>query len=104
MKRLSISYRNASSFRTKGATSSLFGMKLKRDRKQHTIALLQLAYIQNLLESYGIQDCNGIDTLMLERSHLSKKMSLPMPEEKEEMKCMPYREAVGKLLYLVIST
>jgi hypothetical protein len=41
---------------------------------------------------------------MDEKARLSKKMSAITEEEKEEMKCIPYREAVGKLLYLSIAT
>lgn len=49
-----------------------------------------------------MQDCNKVNTLMLERLCLSKEMSPLTPEE--EIKDIPYREAVGKLLYLAVAT
>jgi hypothetical protein len=53
---------------------------------------------------YNMQGCNSVDTPMVEKPRLSSKMSLSTPEEKELMKNVPYREAVGKLLYLSIVT
>jgi hypothetical protein len=90
--------------RDQGATSFILGVQLERDRKRPTIHLSQPTYIQSILEDFRMHDCNGARTPMDEKARLSKKMSAITDAEKEEMKNIPYREAVGKLLYLSIAT
>jgi hypothetical protein len=51
-----------------------------------------------------MQDCNAARTPMAEKAHLSSTMSPVSNEEKADMKEVPYREALGKLLYLSIAT
>lgn len=58
-------------------------MKLERDRKNRSISLSQPAYIDSILETYRMRDCNTTTTPMSEKAH---------------------REALGKLLYLSIAT
>jgi transposase InsO family protein len=90
--------------RDQGQTSLILGVQLERDRKSRTISLSQPAYIQSILETFRMQDCNGTKTPMDEKLRLSNKMSPTSAAEKAEMKNIPYREAVGKLLYLSIAT
>jgi hypothetical protein len=90
--------------REQGATSFLLGVQLERDREKRTILLSQPTYIDSLLKTYRMANCNGAKTPMAEKPRLSNKMSPTMPEEIEAMKNVPYREAVGKLLYLSIAT
>ncbi|CCA74092.1 hypothetical protein PIIN_08046 [Serendipita indica DSM 11827] len=87
-----------------GPTSFLLGVKLERDRQSHTISLSQPAYIEQILETYKMQDCNGADTPMAEKPLLSTKDSPQTEQEKLEMQNLPYREALGKLIYLATAT
>ncbi|CCA76763.1 hypothetical protein PIIN_10750 [Serendipita indica DSM 11827] len=87
-----------------GPTSFLLGVKLERDRQSHTISLSQPAYIEQILETYKMQDCNGADTPMAEKPLLSTKDSPQTEQEKLEMRNVPYREALGKLIYLATAT
>jgi Reverse transcriptase (RNA-dependent DNA polymerase)/GAG-pre-integrase domain/gag-polypeptide of LTR copia-type len=90
--------------RDQGPTSLILGVQLERDRETRTVRLSQPNYIQSILESFRMQDCNGTRTPMDDKARLSSKMSPTSDAEKAEMKNIPYREAVGKLLYLSIST
>lgn len=90
--------------RDQGPTSLILGVQLERDRETRTIRLSQPNYIQSILETFRMQDCNGARTPMDDKVRLSSKMSPTSDTEKAEMKNIPYREAVGKLLYLSIST
>lgn len=90
--------------RDQGPTSLILGVQLTRDRKSRTIHLSQPNYIQSILETFRMQDCNGARTPMDEKARLSSTMSPTTEDEKAEMKNVPYREAVGKLLYLSIAT
>jgi hypothetical protein len=87
-----------------GPTSFILGVKLERDRARRTISLSQPAYIRSILESYRMQECNPASTPMSEKTRLSSSMSPVSAEEIAEMKRIPYREALGKLLYLSIAT
>jgi transposase InsO family protein len=90
--------------RDQGATSLILGVQLERDRERRTIHLSQPNYIQSILETFRMQECNGARTPMDDKLRLSSKMSPTSVSEKAEMKNVPYREAVGKLLYLSIAT
>lgn len=49
-------------------------------------------------------DCNPALMSMEENLKLSRTMCADTPEEKAEMANVPYRELVGKLLYLAVAT
>ncbi|CAG7846893.1 Retrovirus-related Pol polyprotein from transposon TNT 1-94 Includes: RecName: Full=Protease; Includes: RecName: Full=Reverse transcriptase; Includes: RecName: Full=Endonuclease [Serendipita indica DSM 11827] len=66
-----------------GPTSFLIGVKLERDRQPHTISLSQPVYIEQILETYEMQDCNGTDTPMAEKPLLSTKDSSQTEQENE---------------------
>jgi hypothetical protein len=87
-----------------GLTTSILGIKVERDRKSRTVFLSQPGYIHSILQRYKMNDSNPQPTPMIDGVRLSAKMSPSTPEEKEQMKKTPYREAVGKLLYLSIAT
>ncbi|CCA75880.1 hypothetical protein PIIN_09876 [Serendipita indica DSM 11827] len=87
-----------------GPTSFLLGVKLECDRQSRTIYLSQPAYIEHILETYEMQDCNGTDTPMAEKPLLSTKDSPQTEQKKLEMQNVPYREAFGKLIYLATAT
>jgi hypothetical protein len=87
-----------------GPTSFILGVKLERDRAQRKISLSQPAYIKLILETYRMSECNPSATPMSEKARLSISMSPISTEDKEEMKKIPYREALGKLHYLSIAT
>jgi hypothetical protein len=90
--------------RDQGPTTFILGVQLERNRKTRTIHLSQPTYIQSILDDFRMSDCNGARTPMDEKARLSKEMSPSTDAEKREMKDIPYREAVGKLLYLSIAT
>jgi hypothetical protein len=68
---------------------------------EHTISLSQRGYI---LEDFNMADCNPFAAPMEENLKLSKAMYPTAPEKKETMAGVPYRELIGKLLYLAVAT
>jgi transposase InsO family protein len=87
-----------------GPATSILGMKIVRDRTARSISLSQPGYIRSILEDFHMSDCNPALTPMEERARLSVSMSPRTPEEKLGMRTVPYRELVGKLLYLAVAT
>ena len=79
-------------------------MKIVRDRAARTVNLSQPGYIRSILDGFNMSDCNPCLTPMDESTRLSVSMSPQTPEERLGMKAVPYRELVGKLLYLAVAT
>ncbi|CAG8689828.1 17371_t:CDS:2, partial [Acaulospora colombiana] len=90
--------------RDQGPAQSILGIKIERDRPNRTITLSQPAYIQDLLDTYiGHEVFNAVSTPMAD-GKLSEKDCPTTAEEIQRMKAYPYRQVVGKLLYLAIAT
>ena len=87
-----------------GPTTSILGIKIEHDHTARTISLSQPGYVESILEQFGMSDCNPSLTPMDENQKLSAQMSPDTAEGKLEMKAIPYRELIGKLLYLAIAT
>ena len=87
-----------------GPTTSILGMKLVCDRQARTISLSQPGSIESILQDFHMADCNPSLTPMGESLRLSSSMSPGTVEEGLAMKGIPYRELVGKLLYLAVAT
>jgi len=92
------------SIHDQGPVRLILGIKVVRDWAACTISLYQPGYIQSILDDFGMSDCNPVSTPMEQNLKLSKTMCLDSPEERAEMAKVPYRELVGKLLYLAVAT
>ncbi|KMQ86075.1 gag-pol polyprotein [Lasius niger] len=64
------------------------------------ICLDQKSYIQKIIKKYGMEDCKPTSTPYDPSNKLSRDMMPKNEEEEKEMKNVPYREAVGGLLYI----
>jgi len=82
-----------------GPAKSLLGMQILYQPKIGTLALKQSGFILEILDCYGMSECNPACTPMEHRLQLPKLDSTP-----PECTRLPYREAIGKLLYLAIGT
>ena len=64
----------------------------------------QSKYIGNVLERFSMKDCKPVSTPINSGTKLTKEMSPKTEEEISEMNVVPYRSAVGSLIYLVTGT
>ncbi len=87
-----------------GPVMSMLGIKVKRDRGTHTISLSQPGYIKSILDDFNMTDSNPAPTPMEENARLSMRMCLDTDEQKAQMAKVPYRELIGKLIYLAVAT
>ncbi len=85
-------------------TTSILSIKIDRDCSNRTISLSQPGYVKSILSDFSMSDCNPSATPMDEGQKLSVRMSPATPEEAADMKKVPYRELIGKLLYLAVAT
>ena len=87
-----------------GPTSFLLGIEIIRDRPKCRLYLSQRQYIVNKLAEFGMTDCKPVGTPMTPGLQLSKEESPKTEEEVEEMRNIPYMNAVGSLLYLATTS
>ena len=64
----------------------------------------QKAYIEKVLERYGMQDCKPEDTLVAKGDKFSLSQCPKDDLEVIEMQKLPYASAVGSLLYAQVCT
>lgn len=79
------------------------GMTIHRDRMKGEISISQQDFVYSMLKKFKMEGCNPVGTPAEPGLQLSSEMSPTTEKEKEEMKKIPYKEAVGAL-YLSTAT
>src|SRR5690242_6280574 len=92
------SLRKTYSLRDLGAAKYLLGIQIKRNPGHHAITLHQETYASEMLVKYRMEDCKPISTPMEPHDKLTSEDSPTTPARKDTV---PYRQAIGSLLYLV---
>lgn len=85
--------------RNLGPVSKILGINIHRNRQTKEIFLDQTEYIENILHRFNLENCNPVKTLLDVNQTLIKDMSPKTAAEKKEMEGVPYREALGSLMY-----
>lgn len=103
---VSIKERLGQEFKIKdlGPTSYLLGIKIDYDRPNRCLQLSQRQYILDMLARFNLTDCKPVATPMEPGIQLSKALCPSTSQETEEMRRVPYMNAVGALMYLAIGT
>lgn len=87
-----------------GEASLCLGLKITRDRRNGKLWIDQEHYVKSILERFNLANCNPVSTPADASLKLSKQMSPTTQTEIDEMKQIPYQEAVGCLTYLAQAT
>ena len=80
----------------------LLGIEVKRDREERTISLSQRSYIDSIARQFGFDDLKPISTPMDPNVKLSTSQNPSTATEFAVMHHIPYREAVGALMYAML--
>lgn len=83
-----------------GKVSSILNIRIQHNKESGTISMDQRKYTEEILRRFKMDDCNPVKTPVDTNQQLSTEMSPQSPTQVDEMKNVPYREAVGSLLYL----
>ena len=82
-----------------GEVESILGMSIKRDRKIGILTISQSAYLQSVLERFGMADCNPVSTPMEPGKHYEKT-----PDNEEGLETREFQALIGSLVYASIAT
>ena len=82
----------------------LLGFKKTRDRDTRTISLLLESFIDSILARFALQDVKSYATPMVPGVIYSRSDCPTSPAETDRVSKVPYREAIGSLMYASVST
>ncbi len=84
-----------------GPAKFILGLEITRDRRNKTTYLSQEKYITDILNRFNMKDAKPMDTPQAVGEVLSKD---DPTTKSEDMKAVPYRNAVGSIMYAMIGT
>jgi hypothetical protein len=87
-----------------GPCKWLLGVRVDRDTKNKTIGLSQHAYIDSILAQFNFDDLKPSSIPMNPATPLLKSQSPSTLADIAKMKHVPYREAMGSLMYAAMGT
>ena len=87
-----------------GTANWLLGVKITRNLEARTLSLSQSSYIDSILTRFNFTDLKPFATPMDPSIHFSKDQCPKTPEEVTEMTKIPYRKAIGSLIYCAVAT
>jgi hypothetical protein len=87
-----------------GEAAYILGVRITRDRSKRLIYLDQQKYIEDVLVTFGMENCRPVATPMEHGMQLSADMSPDTDEGRALMLQYPYRSAVGSLMYAMTTT
>jgi hypothetical protein len=82
----------------------LLGIRVTRNRAARTISLSQSTYIESIVTRYGLADAKPQNSPMTPNALYSKNDCPADETTAARMKKIPYREAIGSLMYAAVAT
>jgi hypothetical protein len=79
-------------------------LQIDRDPRLGTIKVHQQKYAEEVLAKFEMADCKPMAVPLDPKCKLSLSMGPESDEDKAKMAGVPYREAVGSLMYLMVCT
>lgn len=87
-----------------GDVEWILGMRVRRNRQKRELKLDQQQYLQKVIERFRMTQGNPAPTPEQTGIKLSKSHCPSSEDDKQYMRSVPYRSAVGSLLYAAIGT
>lgn len=82
----------------------ILGFAVICDQPTRTLSLSQTAYIEVIIHRFGLEDAKSLTTPMDPHVQLTTEQSPKTTAEVAEMQNVPYRKAVGSLMYTSLGT
>jgi hypothetical protein len=87
-----------------GRPKLLLGITIEYDDEKRTISISQSHYIEYILKRYNMENCKSVATPFDLNEHLTLEDCPKEDDEKDRMRDIPYRRALGCLGFLVSGT
>jgi hypothetical protein len=87
-----------------GERNWLLNLKIKRDEMEKTISFSQESYIDKIIAHFNLQDSKTHTTPLDPNTILSKDNFPTTENEKQAMEKIPYRQAIGSLMWAAVAT
>ena len=87
-----------------GAAKKILGMKISRDRKNRTLTLSQVDYVDKVLQHFSMENAKAVNTPLPGHLKLTKEMCSKTQEYVDKMSKVPYASDVGSLMYVMVCT
>jgi len=87
-----------------GEVSTVLGMRIQRNRELGILTVDQEKYTERILEKFGMENCKPVSLPMAVGQQLKESQGAFTELEKRSMETVPYRSAIGSLMYLMVST
>jgi hypothetical protein len=87
-----------------GDISFIIGIKVIRNRNNRSISLSQQQYLLDVLSKFKMSECKPVSTPLDPGCHLTREMCPKLQADIRDMSDVPYRNAVGSLMYLMVCT
>jgi Reverse transcriptase (RNA-dependent DNA polymerase) len=87
-----------------GPVSWLLGIKITRNCAKCTISLSQTTYIESILKRFTLSNAKPYATPIMPGVIYSRGNSPSAPIKADRMRKVPYREAIGSLMYASVTT
>lgn len=87
-----------------GAAKKIFGIKIHCDKRAGQLRLSQDSYLQKVLQRFNMQEAKSVSILLAAHFKLSAKICPSSEDEIKHMVEVPYANAVGCLMYLMVCT
>jgi hypothetical protein len=87
-----------------GDLNWLLGLEVTRNRQERTISFGQSAYVQRIVERFNLEDAYPLSIPINPNDKISINDCPKNPAELEKMRHVPYKEAIGSLMYAVVGS
>ena len=87
-----------------GEVSQVLGMRVRRDMTRGWLTIDQEHYAEEVLKRFNMEDCKPVPIPLAQDLKLVEGQGAFTKAEKEAMANIPYRSAIGRLMYLMVST
>ena len=85
-----------------GPIKRFLGFKIQHDQKSRTISINQHAYIEKMVEHFGLTNSKQVSTPMEPNAQFSLNQCLSIPNQVARMHRISYSEAIGSALCAIV--
>ena len=87
-----------------GEVSKVLGIRIMRNAERGTLSMDQAEYVGQIIANFDMAEAKELSTPLSSGEKFTLEMCPKNEAEKAAMSGAPYREAIGSLMYLMVST